>query len=102
MNIDTHPRGAELTFRFSGEIDHHGARNAIGEIGGKIEFFRPHICCIDMKEVTFMDSSGIAVVLCAFNKMRELDGRVQIINTPDQARRVLDAAGLDRLVTIAV
>ena len=53
-----------------------------------------------MSGVTFMDSSGIALILRAQQRMQLLDGSVLVCNVPDQAKRVLDAAGIGRLVTI--
>ena len=55
---------------------------------------------LDLAGVTFMDSSGIALILRAQQRMQLLDGSVLVCNVPAQARRVLDAAGVGRLVTI--
>ena len=49
---------------------------------------------------SFMDSSGIALILRAQQRMGLLDGSLLVRNVPQQARRVLDAAGIGRLVTI--
>lgn len=102
MKIDAYNCGRDLTLKISGEIDHHGAKDAIGDITMKIEIFKPEICRLDMENVTFMDSSGIAVVLCAYNSMRELDGRMQLRNVPKQPQKVLNAAGVDKLINSAV
>ena len=55
---------------------------------------------LDLAGVTFMDSSGIALILRAQQRMQLLDGSLLVRNVPQQARRVLDAAGIGRLVTI--
>ena len=47
-----------------------------------------------------MDRSGIALILRAQQRMQLLDGSLLVRNVPQQARRVLDAAGIGRLVTI--
>ena len=54
----------------------------------------------ELAGVTFMDSSGIALILRAQQRMQLLDGSLLVRNVPQQARRVLDAAGIGRLVTI--
>ena len=54
----------------------------------------------DFSGTKFMDSSGIALILRAQQRMQLLDGSVVVCNVPAQARRVLDAAGIGRLVTI--
>ena len=60
----------------------------------------PRRLVMDLSGVTFMDSSGIALILRAQQRMQLLDGSLLVCNVPDQARRVLDAAGISRLVTI--
>ncbi len=60
----------------------------------------PKVLVLDMSGITFMDSSGIALILRAQQRMQLLDGSILVCNVPAQARRVLDAAGIGRLVTI--
>ena len=50
--------------------------------------------------MTLMDSSGIAVVMRARQRMRELGGCIVLRNAGPQPRKVLEAAGLDRFVTL--
>ena len=45
-----------------------------------------------------MDSSGIAVLLRAYKRTAELGGTVVVRNVPEQAGKVLRAAGLERLL----
>ena len=45
-----------------------------------------------------MDSSGIAVLLRAHQRMRALGGAVTVTGVPAQAGKVLRAAGLDRMM----
>jgi stage II sporulation protein AA (anti-sigma F factor antagonist) len=53
---------------------------------------------LDLSGVTFMDSSGIAVLLRALRRVRELSGSVRVIHVPAQPAKVLRAAGVDRLI----
>ena len=48
-----------------------------------------------------MDSSGIAVVLRSWKRMRELGGSMALQNVPPQAAKVLRAAGVDKLLPFA-
>ena len=47
-----------------------------------------------------MDSSGIAVVLRAHRRRAALGGSLIVTGVPAQARKVFDAAGVPRLVTM--
>ena len=89
-----------LLLEFRGELDHHGARNALRELEMAVDAALPKVLVLDMSGITFMDSSGIALILRAQQRMQLLDGSILVCNVPAQARRVLDAAGIGRLVTI--
>ena len=100
MNISTAFSSGRLTVFLSGELDHHGARNSLREVEMAIDAALPKTLVLDMAGVTFMDSSGIALILRAQQRMRLLDGSLLVCHVPEQAKRVLDAAGIGRLVTI--
>lgn len=89
-----------LTILLTGEIDHHSAKEIMAAITAKIDVYMPLCCTLDFGGVSFMDSSGIAVVIHTLRAMRELEGRLILENIPDQPRKVLNAAGVGKLVPI--
>ena len=100
MEIRARDANRELLLEISGDIDHHGARNALKEVEMAIDAALPRLLILDFSGVTFMDSSGIALILRSQQRMQLLEGSVVLRNIPAQARRVLDAAGIGRLVSI--
>ena len=100
MEIRARDANRELLLEFSGDIDHHGARNALKEVEMAIDAALPRLLILDFSGVTFMDSSGIALILRSQQRMQLLEGSVVLRNIPAQARRFLDAAGIGRLVSI--
>ena len=100
MEIRARDTDRELLLEISGDIDHHGARSALKEVEMAIDAALPRTLILDFAGVTFMDSSGIALILRSQQRMQLLDGSVVIRNIPAQAKRVLDAAGIGRLVSI--
>ena len=100
MEIEATRAERNLLLEMKGELDHHGARNALRELELSIDAALPKKLVLDLAGVTFMDSSGIALILRAQQRMQLLDGSLLVRNVPQQARRVLDAAGIGRLVTI--
>ena len=90
----------KLLLELTGEVDHHGARDALRQLELAVDAALPSQLVLDLSGVTFMDSSGIALILRAQQRMQLLDGSLLVCNVPSQARRVLDAAGIGRLVTI--
>ena len=100
MEIQAKSVDRRSLLRFSGELAHHGAKTAIRELEEAVESALPLQLVLDFGGVTFMDSSGIAVLLRARRSVQNLGGSVVVCRVPRQAKRVMDAAGLDRLMTI--
>ena len=100
MYIRSFLQDKEITITLSGEIDHHEARHAMKTIGEKIDAYLPRVCILDFRDVTFMDSSGIALIIRTDRRMRETGGRSAIANPRQQPLRVLDASGIDRLIPV--
>ena len=89
-----------LTIRLSGELDHHGAKGLMDRLDALMEQNLPVKTILDLEGLTFMDSSGIAVILRAKRRMEALGGNLIVVNIPKQAARVLDTAGLSRYVKL--
>ena len=90
----------KLTVALTGEIDHHCAKQYIQAIEGKIEAYTPQVCVLDFQEVSFIDSSGIAVVINALRCMSRIQGRLLLTGLAAQPLRVFKASGIDKLVQI--
>lgn len=100
MHLTSYLQDGRLTITLTGEIDHHCAKSYMDAITGKLEAYTPKLCILDFQEVTFMDSSGIAVVINVLRYMNRLDGRLLLAGLCDQPMRVFRAAGIDKLVEI--
>ena len=66
----------------------------------RIDAFLPRTCVLDLRELSFMDSSGVALILRAEREMRDLGGKLVLEHVPEQPLRVLHAAGLRRMIEI--
>lgn len=99
MPVQCEEVGRVLTASVSGEVDHHAAKALMSELGRRVDAALPGRLELDMRGVTFMDSSGIAVVLRAWKRMRQLGGSMTLRAVPPQAAKVLKAAGVDKLIT---
>ena len=84
----------------SGEIDHHCARPRRVEIDEMIEQVQPTVLILDFGGVTFMDSSGIGLIMGRHRTMQEIGGEVIVQNPPPHIRRVLRISGIERIAKI--
>ena len=100
MHFTSFLEEGRLTVALTGEIDHHCAKAYIQEIAAKIEAYMPEICVLDFREVSFVDSSGIAVVINALRNMTQIEGKLLLTGIAPQPMRVFRASGIDKLVEI--
>ena len=98
MAVTCTEEGRCLTAAISGELDHHRAREVMEELDRQIDAALPRKLTLDFSGLTFTDSSGIAVVLRTYRRMCQIQGSMVVIHTPDQAKRVFQAAGLEKLL----
>ena len=100
MEVAAKCEGRELELFLQGELDHHGAKGLLQRLDREIETALPLRLTLDFSAVTFMDSSGIAVLIRCKRRMDELGGTLRAVSIPTQPRRVLDAAGVGRLISL--
>ena len=98
MQFTSFLQDGSLTVALTGEIDHHCARSYIQAISAKIEAYLPKECILDFSQVSFMDSSGIAVVINAMRSMAKVQGRLLVSGMGKQPMRVFSASGMDKLI----
>ncbi len=100
MQFTSYLDNGKLTVALTGEIDHHCAKRYIQAIAAKIEAYTPELCVLDFEDVTFVDSSGIAVVINALRSMTQIEGKLLLTGISQQPMRVFHASGIDKLVQI--
>ena len=100
MHFTSFLEEGRLTVALDGEIDHHRAKSYIQAITAKIEAYTPDVCVLDFRDVSFVDSSGIAVVINALRNMTQIEGKLILTGIGNQPMRVFRASGIDKLVEI--
>ena len=100
MQLTSFLQDGKLTIILTGEIDHHSAKHYIQTISSKIEASTPQTCVLDFQDVTFMDSSGIAVVINALRQMNKIEGKLVLASIQNQPKKVFRTSGLDKFVEI--
>jgi len=99
--LDSFEKG-KLTLFLEGELDHHSAKNGMKKLDRLIDEYMPRDCVLDFSDLSFMDSSGIAVILRVHKRMVATGGRAWVENPRNQPLRVIDASGIDRIVKISI
>ncbi len=93
MQITTKRTGAALYAALSGELDHHSAGEVRQALDGALgEGVRELV--LDLSGVSFMDSSGIGVILGRYRAIRSQGGKMRISGMSTYAARILKMAGV--------
>lgn len=100
MRLTCFLQEGQLTVVLTGEIDQHCANNYITTIESKIEAYNPRICILDFSEVTFIDSSGITVVINAMRAMERSNGKLLVCGLQSQPMKVFVESGANKLVEV--
>ena len=91
-NVYFVPAGGTLAAYLTGEIDHHSAQQLRGEIDSQIDARLPELLTLDFSGVTFMDSSGVGLILGRSRRVTGLGGRLSVQNAPPTVKKMLDIA----------
>ena len=83
-----------------GEINHHNAVFVRQEIDEKIQELNSKNLVLDLAEVSFMDSSGLGLIMGRYQRMQELGGTLTVANPSAEHKKLFKLAGLNKLVKI--
>ena len=83
-----------------GDIDHHCAKHIREKIDAAMFEFKPNAVMLDLSSVEFMDSSGLGLILGRYNTASELCAEFKIFSPSKSVKRILELAGIERLIKI--
>ncbi len=100
MPVKIEHTGQVLTAYLSGELDHHSAKEMREQIDSAVEINMPTLLILNFADVTFMDSSGIGLVMGRYRNFSKRGTEIHITETPQQIYRVMQLAGIERLAKL--
>lgn len=102
MNVTVESSGSVVIAYLIGEIDHHTASQVRESIDNAIMSKKPTHLIIDFRNVTFMDSSGIGLVMGRYRLLQSLSSTatLEIKNVTVQVKKIMELAGLGRIAII--
>ncbi len=87
-----------VTARITGELDHCSAQTIRRELDMMITEPGVRNLVLDLKDMTFMDSSGIGVILGRYRQLRDRGGSVAVKNMNPQVERVFTLSGMRQVI----
>ncbi|HEX2040266.1 MAG TPA: STAS domain-containing protein [Acidimicrobiales bacterium] len=85
----------------SGEVDAAGSESLRTRLDDVIDDESPLSLVVDLQELTFMDSTGLGVLVHALKRMRERGGDLTLSAPSPATRKLLDISGLDRIFPVS-
>ncbi len=98
MEIKLESIGTTLVAKLKGEIDHHTAPKLKDSLEREIELRNIQNIVLDFDGVTFMDSSGIGVIVGRYKQISALGGKIMIIRVKPQVDKILELSGLKTIL----
>lgn len=89
-----------LCIKMPREVDHHGAAGIRENADRLIMDDKVRNIVFDFEDTTFMDSSGIGIIIGRYRKISCFGGKVYAINANDRVRRLLKASGMSAIIEV--
>jgi anti-sigma B factor antagonist len=83
----------------SGELDLYADRDLRGALAAADELGRPTVV-VDLSAVSFMDSTACGILVGESTRRRRNGGALVLVSSRNRARRVLEVAGIDRIIPV--
>lgn len=99
LEIKTQHNEGVCTLALEGEVDVYTAPKLKESLVSAIEDGCVNVI-VDMDKVSFIDSSGLGVLVSALRRARERDGAVRIVCGRDNILKIFRITGLDKVFPI--
>ncbi len=100
MIIDLSGQQQLLTVRLEGELDHFYAAKIKDTVESELVRTGARNIAFDFSGVTFMDSSGIGMILGRYKTVSTLGGRIILFGMSPETERIMRMSGVDRVAEI--
>lgn len=100
MLLNTFAKDANLVVEIRGELDLLTAETFRNLVEKDLTRNKSLNLILDMEEVTFIDSSGLGVILGRYRRIREQGGKMAITAVKPHVFRILELAGIIRIVNL--
>lgn len=100
MQVQLIRRKKNLIVRLKGELDHHTASIFRQSVEKELEKEIKQNLILNVANLTFMDSSGIGVILGRYKQVKDRGGQVIICGLDKHHQRILQLGGLLKIIPV--
>jgi anti-sigma B factor antagonist len=99
LSLHTDWQGGQVCVSVVGEIDLLTAASLV-EAATEPLPKSPTVLVLDLSQVTFCDSAGVAALVKIYHKATATGAELRIRGARDMVRHVLEISGVDRVITL--
>jgi stage II sporulation protein AA (anti-sigma F factor antagonist) len=100
LKMQTNVQSQTLIVRLHGELDHHTAEQVRVELEESIATGTFKHMIVNLSEMTFMDSSGIGVIIGRYKQINQLGGQLAVSNVHPSIYRIFEMSGLFKIIDV--
>ncbi len=100
LNIDLEVKNDVLCIRLTGELDHHAAEDLRVLATNAIEKHEIRHILLNLENLSFMDSSGLGVILGRYKQIKQLHGEMVVCAISPAVQRLFDMSGLFKIIRL--
>ncbi|KUP06261.1 anti-sigma F factor antagonist [Bacillus coahuilensis m2-6] len=87
-----------MVIRLQGELDHHAAEELREKASNMIQDYQVKHIVLNMKQLSFMDSSGLGVILGRYKEIKQHNGEMVVCEVSPAVKRIFELSGLFKIV----
>ena len=97
MHVEIQREDGQITAHLIGELDHHTAAPVRQQIDAAALAGRCNRLILDLSRLSFMDSSGVGLIMGRYRMITAAGGTLRVENAPPRVEQMMQMAGLNRL-----
>ncbi len=98
MQIRVKQQEHSITACLDGELDHHSAIQTRESLDKLIAKYKDTDLVLDLKNLSFMDSSGLGVIIGRYKKLKSSGHNLYVKNASRQIDKVFNVSGLYSII----
>jgi stage II sporulation protein AA (anti-sigma F factor antagonist) len=100
LQVETEKIGATLVVRLIGELDHHTAETVRERVEHELDTTACRNLIVSLERLSFMDSSGLGVILGRYKRISQLGGKMALCAVNDSVRKLFELSGLLKILPL--
>lgn len=89
-----------LVIKITEEIDEHTSQEIRRKADNEIERYMPKRVVFDFNNVSFMDSSGIGLLIGRYKLANMIGGKMEVTNISTSVKKIFEMSGILKLIPI--